>query len=154
MSSTDATALLCCGSVDEYPDLCSVLEEIGVRVLAAPNSADAVEWARLESIVLIVITLDNDSQWRTTIQTLQERAPDAPVIAYSRLPDERLWIDALEAGAYDFLSSPLYRRDLQWLLERAIQGRKNRVVPLPIRAEVHEPEQPGPRRLRYATHHV
>ena len=154
MSATDAIALLCCGSFDEYPDLCGVLEEMGVRVLAAPNSADAVEWARLESVVLIVLTLDNDSQWRTTIQTLQQRAPDAPVIAYSRLPDERLWIDALEAGAYDFLSSPLYRRDLQWLLERAVQERKNRVVPLPVRPKVREPEQAGPKQLRYASHHA
>ncbi len=152
MSTTDAIALLCCGSVDQCPDLCSVLEEMGVRVFAAADSAGVVERAQLGPVALIVVTLDNDSQWRTTIQTLRQCAPNAAVIAYSRLPDEHLWIDALEAGAYDFLSSPLNRRDLEWLLGRAIQGRKSHLVALPVRSGVREPEQTGPRKLRYASH--
>lgn len=147
-----SVAVLSCGSFEDCPDLCGVLEEMGVRILAAPNSADAAEWARLESVVLVFVPLDLDTQWRATIQTLVERAPDAPVIAYSRLPDEHLWIDALEAGASDFLASPLYRRDLQWLLQRAIRGRTNRLMPIPVRSEAPEPEQAGPKSLRYASH--
>ena len=145
-------ALLSCGSSEDYPDLCGVLEEMGVRVLAAPDSADVVEWALRESVVLVVVPLDRDVEWRTTIQALVERAPDAPVIAYSRLPDEHLWIDALEAGASDFLASPLYRRDLQLLLQRFIRGRTNRVMSLPVRLQGREPEQAGPKSLRYASH--
>ena len=87
--------------------------------------------------------LDLDPQWRSALNNLQQVAPGAVLLAYSHLPDERLWIDALEAGAFDFVCTPISKRDLEWILENALKARADRLARQPIPAAVHEESTTG-----------
>lgn len=138
MFPPDFIALLCCTSADDYSDLCAALEGIGVEVVRAASPAHACELARFDCFALIVVDLDDGAQGLSRLRVLQHQAPGAALIAYSRLPDERLWIDALEAGAFDFVCKPFYRRDLQWILENALKARVNRPARRPVTAEVRD----------------
>ncbi len=115
-------ALLCSASTDDYADLYAALEGIGVEVIRAADPAETRDLARLDCFALIVVDLDDDTQWPLTLRSLRQQAPGAALVAYSRLPDEHLWIDALEAGAFDFVGKPFHGRDLQWILENALKS--------------------------------
>ncbi|MCS7027002.1 MAG: hypothetical protein NZV14_19580 [Bryobacteraceae bacterium] len=43
-------------------------------------------------------------------------ALEVPVVVVSRLPNAAEWLDALEAGAADYLAVPFERRLLEWVL--------------------------------------
>jgi DNA-binding NtrC family response regulator len=42
-----------------------------------------------------------------------------PVIVVTRNPETREWLDAMEAGAFDYCSAPFEPRQLQWILDSA-----------------------------------
>ena len=42
-----------------------------------------------------------------------------PVIVVTRTPETREWLDAMEAGAFDYCSAPFEPRQLQWILNSA-----------------------------------
>jgi len=43
--------------------------------------------------------------------------PGLPVIVVSRLPEDREWLDALEAGAADYCAPPFEVIQLRWLID-------------------------------------
>ena len=57
----------------------------------------------------------DDSGWRETIAKVRALYPRMFLIAATRLPDHETWLDALEAGADDYLCTPLEPRQLRWL---------------------------------------
>lgn len=126
MSSSELVALLCSPSSEDCDKLCSALEELRVQVLQAFDPADVSDLSSQDCFVLIIVDLDSDSDWRSTVRSLQRTAPSAGVVVYSRLPDEHLWIDALETGAFDFICKPFDRRELHWILENALRMRLDR----------------------------
>lgn len=128
MPTPDFAALLCCPCPQDCGDLFDVLEEMGIQPLHAVNPADARDLAGLNRFVLIVLDLDSDPQWKVTVRALQQRAPRASLVVCSRLADEHLWIDALEAGAFDLACKPFCRRELLWILENAVK-RQDRARP-------------------------
>ena len=138
MSPPDLMALLCCTSADDWADFGAALEESRVEVLRTADPEHTRELACLDCFALIIVDLDGNSQWPSLLRALQQQAPGAVLVVYSRLPDERLWIEALEAGAFDYICKPFYRRDLQWVLENALQARVKRPACRPVTAEVRD----------------
>jgi DNA-binding NtrC family response regulator len=55
------------------------------------------------------------------LATLLEATKDSriPVIVVTRTPETREWLDAMEAGAFDYCSAPFEPRQLQWILNSA-----------------------------------
>lgn len=47
-----------------------------------------------------------------------------PVVVVSESPDQRRWLDALEAGASDYCTAPFEPMHLRWLLDRHVQRRR------------------------------
>jgi DNA-binding NtrC family response regulator len=79
-------------------------------VLIVP--ASGVEEAAGKSAA--VVLLDADSfPWRETIMQLRTLNPDARVILVTRHVDARMWVDALNGGAYDLVSKPFHARELR-----------------------------------------
>ena len=63
------------------------------------------------------------------LATIKRKCPLTEVIILSRLADEKLWIESIQRGAYEFLSKPLDRKDFQ------------RIVTMPLRkiaASIHK----------------
>ena len=121
-ASPGPRALLCSQNREDEHVFTSVLCELGVDLAALHRPQDAVGLAGRERFAVILLNLDCDSDWKATLQALRTQAGSVPVVAYSRLPDEYLWVDALEAGAFDFLGKPFSRRELQSMLAKALAG--------------------------------
>ncbi len=117
-------ALLCCPSADDSQDLSAVLESFEIRVVSATSMSEALHLAGKRDFVLILVDLDRDAGWQSTLQRLKEHAPRAGLLAYSRLREERLWLDALDAGAFDFVCKPFRRVELHWVVENALKTKR------------------------------
>jgi CheY-like chemotaxis protein len=123
VSVCSATALLCFPSPEDQDSISSLLADLGLASVPASTPAAAVELARSDRFACLLLDADRDPRWQFTVRTLCAEAPAAIVVVYSRLPDERLWIDALEAGAFDFLCKPLSSHELQSVLEHGLRSR-------------------------------
>jgi DNA-binding NtrC family response regulator len=118
-----STALLFAPSRDDCFDLCSALQDLQVQVLVAGNSQDALMLAGDRHVSLILVDLDQDPEWKSTLRQLRLEAPRARLLAYSRRSEGRLWLDALDAGAFDFVCKPFQNHELRWILQSALQAR-------------------------------
>jgi DNA-binding NtrC family response regulator len=63
-----------------------------------------------------------DGGWRDLIAETTAMGLALPVIVVSAKADERLWVDALSAGAYDALEIPFHRGETRRVLLTAVQG--------------------------------
>lgn len=43
-----------------------------------------------------------------------------PVVVVTRDPDARQWIDAMDAGATDYVSAPFHRDQIEWVLQSSL----------------------------------
>lgn len=117
-------ALLCFASEDDRRDLASLLGSLDVAVVAAGDSVEALDLTRQRSFELILMDLDADPDWRCMLEAFRVHAPAACVLVYSRLPEERLWLDAMDAGAFDFLCKPFHGPEVSWVFENALKAHR------------------------------
>ena len=125
-------ALLCSSSGPDWEDLLSVLEGLKIEVSSVPNADDAVDLMRGNSFSLILMDLDGDSEWKTSLQALRTFAPSVGVLAYSRRPEERLWLDVLDAGGFDLLCRASRKPEIQWIIENALKLSSRRAAAQPV----------------------
>ncbi|SRR5579871_544280 len=78
------------------------LERLGVTVIPAAQTDDAIR----VSASVVVCDADYGEGWRRNTQMILGYMPQARVILLSRVADERLWVEALAAGAFDVLPDP------------------------------------------------
>src|SRR3984885_13623083 len=100
------------------------------------SRALAVEWHRIEQKpqnigvhdlmeVDIVFAGGEPSQYLSLLRRVREERPALPFVVVTRIPETTEWLDALEAGATDYCSSPFETRQIHWLMETALpQARK------------------------------
>lgn len=124
-------ALLCSASGPDWEDLLSVLDGLKIEVSSAPNAGDAVDLIRGNSFSLILMDLDSDAEWKTSLQALRDLAPSVGVLAYSRTPEERLWLDVLDAGGFDLLCRASRKPEIQWIIENALKLSSSRAAAQP-----------------------
>ena len=55
------------------------------------------------------------------LSAIKRKCPLAEVIILSRLAEEDLWIESIQRGAYDFLPTPLDRKELQRIIANAVE---------------------------------
>jgi DNA-binding response OmpR family regulator len=105
---------------EDIATLDSILDPLDVEIVCAPAPALAARLVRTRRFVLALLDLDCDPHWKQSLQALRDLAPKLLVVACSRLADEHLWIDALEAGAHDFVSKPFSPLELSAVWKSAL----------------------------------
>jgi len=75
----------------------------------------------------IVFAGGEPSQYLPLLRLVRRQRPALPVVVVTRIPETTAWLDALEAGATDYCSSPFESRQIRWLMESALP--KYRAVP-------------------------
>lgn len=67
------------------------------------------------------VCADRDG-WLDDVCEIRAVCPRLILIVVTHLPEQAIWLDALEAGANDYTCMPLDRRQLQWLFRRSTQS--------------------------------
>jgi DNA-binding NtrC family response regulator len=94
------------------------LSEEGVKVVHAADPAAA---ATASSVILC--DADSKDGWSGMMPQILNRQPKARVILMSRLADERMWVEALNAGAHDLLAKPCPQQALCAAVRSALEPR-------------------------------
>ena len=122
-------------SRERRPSLLEVLESCGIDVLPVCDCNEARRMLKTQPQVQVVLTDGAlpDGDWRRVLEIVAEDHPNVEVVVCSRLGDHRLWIDALEWGAYDLVAEPYQREEIQRIVEAAAARSYMRSLP-PARA--------------------
>lgn len=77
---------------------------------------------RLESggVCVVIFDIEGDVAWPARLQDLLSARPSSRVILVSRLADDYLWMDALEAGAHDLLMKPFDKIEISSIVRSAM----------------------------------
>src|SRR5947199_285499 len=105
------------------PVILFVVEWFFLRRRAVESSATtyssrvAARWRGAE-----VLFLSGDMpDYREVMAKLRSLRPGLRMIVTNRIPDNRLWLDALEAGAADYCGAPFEKVQVRWLLDAALR---------------------------------
>ena len=99
--------------LDLPEDVARPISEVLLRDRHTVTETAAAQGLKQQAVVFVS---GDQPQFRETIRSLKESNPDVRVIVATRLPDDRKWIDALEAGAADYCGAPFETFQLRWVL--------------------------------------
>ncbi|MBV9507915.1 MAG: hypothetical protein JO323_23235 [Acidobacteriia bacterium] len=69
----------------------------------------------------VVFISADGPDFSTTIRQLKEYEPMLPVVAVTRVPGTKQWLDALDAGATDYCGAPFERVQVRCIMNSASQ---------------------------------
>ena len=99
-----------------------VLTERGHRVVEAAGAAEAL--GKLEGVDAVVTDLAMPGgDGLSLLRGVRERDPELPVVLLTAHGSERAAVEAMRAGAYDYLTKPFDNGELCLTLERALEAR-------------------------------
>jgi DNA-binding NtrC family response regulator len=93
------------------------------RIIQAETCVDG--WKRLHEATFDVLIVHETAKggWRDLVAEAAAMGLVLPVVVASAKPDERLWVDALSAGAYDVIEVPFHPAETSRILLTAAQPR-------------------------------
>ncbi|MBW6511656.1 MAG: sigma-54 dependent transcriptional regulator [Desulfuromonadaceae bacterium] len=134
--------------VEDDPALCDLLEETlarrGYRVRSALNVPAARELLHRQEFDLVLT--DHHLPGASGIDLcaeLQHNRPDLPVVIMTAFGSLATAIDALRAGAYDFVTKPVDIDLLGFSLERALQHRQQQQKIHLLKNQIRQHQAPG-----------
>ena len=93
-------------------------------ISAVPSATAASERMKNETFNVIIYDLpEQDLSIEKVVKSLQQAAPLTPIIITGPLADTRLIVQAIKAGATDFLTKPLVAEKLRLAVDQAIENR-------------------------------
>jgi DNA-binding response OmpR family regulator len=97
-----------------------ILEHYPGNVHHVPDCRGARSFLGRRPVSVVVCERDlPDGSWRDVLHSSASLADPPAVIIASRLADERLWLDVLQAGGYDVLTKPFNRNEVARILALA-----------------------------------
>lgn len=106
----------------DFAELTADLQAVGIPVCRADGLLDAI--LRQADSPASVILCDADSlDWSEALNLFRRLKAPSAVIFLTRLADEHLWLEMLEAGAFDLLQKPYRPQDLCWVVSTALKRR-------------------------------
>lgn len=107
----------------DHVALKTILSRSNWRLHSASVREEAVTLMKRESIPVVMCVGDSrDRNWKQLLDDAA-RIPAGPrVVVSSRLADDRLWAEVLQAGAYDLLAMPWEPREVLRVISLAWQS--------------------------------
>ena len=119
-----AASIFIIGAVDAETRKLADALAVDYQIAAAPGMADAVGRLKKESFSAIIFDLpEGEINLAEIIDSLQNTAPDAPVIILGRQNDAGLIVEAIKAGAFDFVTKPYPPEKIQLSVSKALENR-------------------------------
>ncbi len=105
--------------------LSKVLEELGLEVIEAANGAEAVQQfnAHRPDLVLMDITMP-EMDGLAALKAIVAQDASAQVVMVSALGQESVVMQALQAGAKDFVVKPFQPDQIKQVVQRWLQGKR------------------------------
>jgi DNA-binding response OmpR family regulator len=72
----------------------------------------------------LVFANGEGKQYLPVLKRVREKHPTLPFVVVTRVPETSDWLDALEAGATDYCSSPFDSKHMDWLMETALPAHR------------------------------
>ena len=112
--------------VDDEPDLCELLalrlDHHGYRVSVEHNSRGALEVLEREMVDAMIVDLRlEDESGLDLLTEIQKHSPDLPVIMLTAHGTIETAMEAVQRGAYGFLTKPFHDHDLLQKLEHGVE---------------------------------
>jgi DNA-binding response OmpR family regulator len=107
------------GEPAEFARLAAELSAAGFQVNRAQNLLDALLHHLAFSARLVICDTDC-VDWKAALFVFRS-VPTAAIVFLARLADEPLWLEMLNAGAFDLLPKPYDRRELTRIIDRVFQ---------------------------------
>ncbi len=60
-------------------------------------------------------------KYNAIVRSMREKGSSAPVVVVSSTPDLHEWLDAIEAGAWDYVSAPFEPEHIEHVFENALR---------------------------------
>lgn len=106
----------------EFAVLSTCLRDAGVELSREDDVSGAVS-RHSDCPAQLVICDADDVHWETALEAFQQLGNMPPVVVLTRTVDRRLWLDMLQAGAYDVVAKPYEPQDLHWVVRSALRSR-------------------------------
>ena len=96
-----------------------------IRHAFAVNSHRIIQYQEQDNVIRelsdvdIVFAGGEPTDCLRLLKRVRKLRPTMPFIVVTRFPQTSEWLDALEAGATDYFSTPIGTRQLHWMMERA-----------------------------------
>jgi DNA-binding response OmpR family regulator len=108
------------------------LDQTLAQQLARALSADQHQISHKQKNVLsddlihadLIFANGERKQYLPILRMIRETHPALPFVVVTRVPETSDWLDALEAGATDYCSSPFDSRHMSWLMETALPSQR------------------------------
>ncbi len=99
------------------------LTELGVNTLSVGELSHLSLYQ--QDCVPTILLCDADvTDWQAVLRFFHQHGVAGLVVFLTRLADERLWLEMLDAGAFDVLPKPYRPQDLRWVIETALKRAK------------------------------
>jgi len=112
--------------IDDEPNaragLRSVLHDMGCSVLEAPNGTEGLAQFKENKVNLVLTDLRMPGpSGMTVLETLKKEAPGVPVVLITAYGTGDAAREALQKGAYDFISKPFDLETIELVIRRALK---------------------------------
>jgi DNA-binding response OmpR family regulator len=101
------------------PDLASELEQTLARMGHAASRSEIDQVPALARRLDVIFCSDQWSNVNSLVALLRTLRTPIRVIVASRKAEERAWLEALEAGADDYCSTPFETAQISWAIRHA-----------------------------------
>jgi DNA-binding NtrC family response regulator len=123
---------------EDYLSLQAVLNRSNWNLYKSDTIASALPTIRTCDIGVVICERDlSPGTWIDMLEDLNRLRVAPPLIVTSRLADDRLWVEALNLGAYDVLAKPFERDEVvrsvglawsHWRHQQEVQSRVMRAA--------------------------
>ncbi len=114
MLGSNEPDLLIVGPVEEEDRAAwrHILEHDAAEARHVSGCREALSFLHRNHVPVVICERDlPDGTWKDVLEPLAAQSHFPAVIVTSRLADERLWLEVLDAGGYDVLPKPLDRQE-------------------------------------------
>ena len=124
MTSSGMDRILIVGEIENEASAYADILALDYTLSLAPSILEAGKRLQKESFALIILDLrKNDVPIAETISNLQPLSPTAPIIVAAQTENAEFIVDAVKAGASDFVAKPFTAEKLRISVRRAIENR-------------------------------
>jgi len=129
--------------VDDDTDIRTVvakaLERPGRRVEVAEDARDALDLARTQQFDVVVsdMKMEKATSGLDLLKAFKEASPGTRVVLMSAFSSLDTAVEAVRAGAFDYVAKPFDVREVMATVERALAGGAGRILKAPSSADPH-----------------